>query len=248
MTIAAVGGIILWFGWYGFNPGSTLSALDAAGIGRVATNTTLAAAAGGLAALFIAYPRLKKWDTGITVNGFLGGLVAITAPCYWVNPLGAIIIGAVAAAVVVFGVDLVEHLRIDDPIGAVAVHGFCGIFGTLSIGLFATGQFGVPGATGADTSSTVTGLFWGGGFDQLKSQLIGSVFVTIVCLAVGCALMFGVKATGTLRVSEAGEIEGIDRHEHGAPAYHPEPAYTGIAPTGSIESSARSPRTVSAKV
>jgi Amt family ammonium transporter len=162
--------------------------------------------------------------------------------------LGAIIIGSVAAAVVVFGVDLIEHLRIDDPIGAVAVHGFCGIFGTLSIGLFATGQFGVPGATGADTSSTVTGLFYGGGLDQLKSQLIGSVFVVIVCLVVGCALMYGIKATGTLRISEAGELEGIDRHEHGAPAYHPEPAYTGIAPTGSIESSARSPRTVSAKV
>ena len=85
LTVAAIGGVILWFGWYGFNPGSTLSAIDAAGIGRVATNTTLAAAAGGLAAMVFVYPRVKKWDMGITINGFLGGLVAITAPCYWVN-------------------------------------------------------------------------------------------------------------------------------------------------------------------
>ncbi len=101
MTIAAIGGVILWFGWYGFNPGSTLSALDLEGIGRVATNTTLAAAAGGLVALAIAYPRFKVWDTGLTINGFLGGLVAITCPCYWVNPTGAIIIGGIAGIVVV---------------------------------------------------------------------------------------------------------------------------------------------------
>ena len=115
MTIAAVGGVILWFGWYGFNPGSTLSAMDFEGIGRVATNTTLAACAGGLVAMFFVYPSIKKWDVGITVNGFLGGLVAITCPCYWVDPFGAIIIGAIAGVVVVLGVDFIEWLRIDDP-------------------------------------------------------------------------------------------------------------------------------------
>src|SRR5262245_12066469 len=150
MTIAAIGGVILWFGWYGFNPGSTLSALDYGGIGRVATNTTLAAAAGALSSLFFVYPRSRKWDTGITVNGFLGGLVAITCPCYWVNQAGAIVIGAIAGIVVVVGVDFLERVRIDDPIGAVPVHGLCGIWGTLSLGLFATGQYGVPGPTGAD--------------------------------------------------------------------------------------------------
>ena len=115
MTIAAVGGVILWFGWYGFNPGSTLSAMDAAGCGRVAANTTLAACAGGLSALAYVYPRNKVWDCGMTVNGFLAGLVAITCPCYWVSPFGAIMIGAIAGVVVVLGVDLMEYLRIDDP-------------------------------------------------------------------------------------------------------------------------------------
>ncbi|MEA3217770.1 MAG: ammonium transporter, Amt family [Acidimicrobiia bacterium] len=233
MTIAAIGGVILWFGWYGFNPGSTLSALDFTGMGRVATNTTLAASGGALAALFIVYFRIKKWDAGITINGFLGGLVAITCPCYWVNQFGAICIGAIAAVVVVLGVDLLEYLRIDDPIGAVPVHGFCGIWGTLSLGLFATGQYGVASSTGPDTTTVVKGLFWGGGFKQLGVQLMGSAIVTASTFAIALVLMYLVKATRTLRISEEGELEGIDIHEHGAPAYHPEPAYTGIAPGGS---------------
>ena len=221
MTIAAVGGVILWFGWYGFNPGSTLSAMDAAGCARVAANTTLAACAGGLTAMFYIYPRNKVWDCGITINGFLAGLVAITCPCYWVSPLGAILIGGTAGVVVVLGVDLLEWLRIDDPIGAVPVHGFCGIWGTLSLGLFATGQFGAPAPTGADTSAgaLVTGLFYGGGVAQLKGQLIGSVAVTAATFVVSLALMFAVKKMGYLRVSETGELEGIDKHEHGGPAY-----------------------------
>jgi len=223
MTIAAVGGVILWFGWYGFNPGSTLSAMDFEGIGRVAANTTLAACAGGLVAMAWVYPKLRKWDVGITVNGFLGGLVAITAPCYWVSPLGAIIIGGLAGVVVCLGINFIEWLRIDDPIGAVAVHGFAGIWGTLAIGLFATGDFGIPGPTGADLSTgTISGLFYGGGTDQLVTQIIGSAVVTVIALGVGLALMYAVKLTGTLRVSEEGELEGIDIHEHGAPAYHME--------------------------
>ncbi len=215
LTIAAIGGVILWFGWYGFNSGSTLSALDAAGIGRVATNTTLAAAAGGLVALAIVYPRFKKWDMGITINGFLGGLVAITAPCYWVNSAGAVAIGAVGGVVVVYGIDLIEHLRIDDPIGAIAVHGMVGIWGTWSVGLFATGQYGVHG------------LFWGGGWKQLWAQMWGNAVVGGLAFGFGFALMYGVKLTKTLRVSEDGEREGIDIHEHGSPAYHPEAAYMG---------------------
>jgi|tagenome__1003787_1003787.scaffolds.fasta_scaffold20892371_1 Amt family ammonium transporter len=228
MTIAAVGGVVLWFGWYGFNPGSTLSAMDFEGIGRVATNTTLASCAGGLAAMFWVLPKLRKWDVGITVNGFLGGLVAITAPCYWVDPLGAIIIGAIAGVIVCLGVNFIEWLRVDDPIGAVAVHGFCGIFGTLAVGLFASGKFGLPGSTGAigtsadGLSGTVDGLFYGGGTSQLVTQIIGSAVCTAVALGAGLALMYAVKLTGTLRVSEEGELEGIDIHEHGAPAYHME--------------------------
>ncbi|HWS44471.1 MAG TPA: ammonium transporter, partial [Acidimicrobiia bacterium] len=229
MILASLGGVILWFGWYGFNPGSTLSAMDFAGIGRVATNTTLAACAGGLAAMFFVYPRSHKWDTGISINGFLAGLVAITCPCYWVSPFGSICIGALAGVIMVLAVDFVEWLRVDDPIGAVAVHGACGIFGTISLGLFATGQFGVPGPTGADNSSPVTGLFYGGGAHQLGIQVVGSAVVTITVLVLGLALMYAVKAAGVLRVSEDIEVAGIDIHEHGAPAYHPEYAYMGYS-------------------
>lgn len=216
LTIAAIGGVILWFGWYGFNPGSTLSAIDAAGIGRVATNTTLAAAAGGMVAMFLVYPRSKKWDVGITINGFLGALVAITAPCYWVSPTGAIIIGAIAAPVVVYGIDFIEWLKIDDPIGAVAVHGFCGIVGTWCVGLFATGEY-----------ADFKGLFYGGGTKQLWAQVWGNGLVVAVTVAASFILFSIVKATGTLRVSKEGELEGIDIHEHGSPAYHPESAYMG---------------------
>jgi Amt family ammonium transporter len=216
LTVAAIGGVILWFGWYGFNPGSTLSALDAAGIGRVATNTTLAAAAGGLSALFVIYRRVKKWDMGITINGFLGGLVAITAPCYWVNATGAVIIGLVGGLTVVFGIDFIEWLRIDDPIGAVAVHGVTGIWGTWSVGLFATGQW-----------NDVKGLFWGGGTKQLFAQIWGNAVVGGAAFLVAFAMFYAINKARLLRVSEEGELEGIDIHEHGSPAYHPEAAYTG---------------------
>ena len=131
MTLAALGAVILWFGWYGFNPGSTLSAMDFEGIGRVATNTTLAACAGALVAVAWVYPRSKKWDVGISINGLLAGLVAITCPCYWVSPTGSIAIGAIAGVIMILIVDLTEWVRVDDPCGAFAVHGACGIFGTL---------------------------------------------------------------------------------------------------------------------
>jgi ammonium transporter, Amt family len=219
MTIAAVGGVILWFGWYGFNPGSTLSAMDAAGCGRVAANTTLAACAGGLSGLIFMYPRNKVWDCGVTVNGFLAGLVAITCPCYWVSPGGSIIIGAVAGIVCIYGCDLLEYLRIDDPIGAVPVHGLCGIWGTLSLGLLACGKYGASGPTGADDSSPLTGLFYGGGSQVLVAQCIGSAVITVATFAVAMLLMYAVKLTGTLRVSKEGELEGLDIHEHGGTAY-----------------------------
>jgi Amt family ammonium transporter len=221
MTLAAVGGVILWFGWYGFNPGSTLSAMDMHGIGRVATNTTLAACGGGLSALFVVYRRAKYWDCGITVNGFLAGLVAITCPCYWVSPSGAFILGAIAGVIVVLSVDLFEYLRIDDPVGAVSVHGICGIWGTLSLGLFATGQYGAPGQYGADTSAgqLVTGLFYGGGGTQLLAQAIGSMSVTLATFGTSLVLMYGLKFAGVLRLSEERERMGMDVSEHGGPAY-----------------------------
>jgi Amt family ammonium transporter len=231
IILGAVGGLILWFGWYGFNPGSTLSAMDAQGIARVSFNTTMAACSGGLMALFIGYMRTKKWDLGITTNGFLAGLVAITCPCYWVSPTGAFFIGVVAAFVVVYGIDLLEYVRVDDPIGAVPVHMMCGIWGTLPLGLFATGQHGLPTPTGADTATVVTGLLYGGGTAQLMAQAIGSASITVATLAAAGVLMYAVNLTGTLRVSTEGELEGLDLHEHGMLAYpefpmHPSPRLT----------------------
>lgn len=226
LIVGAVGGIILWFGWYGFNPGSTLSAMDLQGIGRVSFNTTLAAASAGLGAMFIQYFRTKKWDLGVTVNGFLAGLVAITAPCYWVDPVGAFFIGLIASALVIVGMEALEYFRIDDPIGAVPVHAVCGIWGTLAVGLFAAGKYGVPTPVGIDTTVVIKGLLTNGDATQLISQLIGSAAVTVVSFTVAIVLMYVVKATGTLRVSAAGEIEGLDIHEHGASAY-PEYAFKG---------------------
>jgi len=219
VIIGACGGLILWFGWYGFNPGSTLSAMDMQGIGRVAFNTTLAACSAGLTAMIYSYIRSNKWDVGTTVNGFLAGLVAITAPCYWVDPVGAFFIGVGGGLVVIWGADLLEHLRIDDPIGAVPVHMVGGIWGTLSLGLFAAGKYFLPTPTGADVSTPIAGLFYGGGTGQLFSQAIGSGAVTVATLAVSFALMYAVQLTGTLRVSAAGEVEGLDLHEHGVAAY-----------------------------
>jgi Amt family ammonium transporter len=193
--------------------------MDIQGIARVSTNTTLAACAGGLAALFFVYPRSKKWDCGMCLNGLLAGLVAITCPCYWVSPAGAIALGVVAGVLVVLGTDLLEYLRIDDPCGAWPVHGLAGIWGTLSLGLFATGQFGAPTATGADNSAPVKGLFYGGGTDQLVAQVIGNASIGIGVFIVAMILMYLVKATGTLRVSKEGEMEGLDLHEHGGHAY-----------------------------
>jgi Amt family ammonium transporter len=219
LTIAASGGLLLWFGWYGFNPGSTLSAMDFQGIGRVAANTTLAACAAGLTAMTYAYRTSKKWDVSFTVNGFLAGLVAITCPCYWVTPTGAILLGGVAGVLVVIGVEVLEWLRIDDPIGAVPVHGLCGIWGTLSLGLFASGQFGASGPVSPDNSAALKGLFYGGGLPLLKAQALGSFIITISTFGVALALMYLVNATGTLRVSKEGELYGLDLHEHGISAY-----------------------------
>jgi Amt family ammonium transporter len=233
LTIAASGGLLLWFGWYGFNPGSTLSAMDFEGIGRVAANTTLAACAAGLTAMAYAYSMAKKWDVSFTVNGFLAGLVAITCPCYWVTPGGAIILGGVAGVVVVLGVELLEWLRIDDPIGAVPVHGMCGIWGTLSLGLFACGKYGATGPTGADNSVALKGLFYGGGTQLLIAQAIGSLIITTATFGVALAVMYLVHATGTLRVSREGELYGLDLHEHGINAY-PEYVISSIGATSGM--------------
>jgi Amt family ammonium transporter len=234
LTIATAGGLLLWFGWYGFNPGSTLSAMDFVGIGRISANTTLAACAAGLTAMFTAWTMSKKWDISFTVNGFLAGLVAITCPCYWVSPTGSIILGGIAGVIVVGGVELLEYLRIDDPIGAVPVHGMCGIWGTLSLGLFAVGKYGATGPLAPDNSAPLKGLFYGGGVTLLEAQIIGSAIITISTFAISMLLMYLVNLTGTLRVSREGELYGLDLHEHGINAY-PEYVISALGTPGGSE-------------
>ena len=232
LTIAVSGGLILWFGWYGFNPGSTLSAMDFVGIGRVATNTTLAACAAGLTSILYGYFKMKTWDAGYTTNGFLAGLVAITCPCYWVSPTGAALLGGIAGVLVIVGVDLLEWLRIDDPIGAVPVHGFAGIWGTLSLGLFACGQYGSTGPISPDNSAPLRGLLYGGGLQVLKAQLIGSACITLATFSVAMVVMLVVNAMGMLRLPAEMETYGMDLHEHGISAY-PEYVISALgAPAG----------------
>jgi Amt family ammonium transporter len=233
LTIAVSGGLILWFGWYGFNPGSTLSAMDFVGIGRVATNTTLAACAAGLSSIIYGYFTTKKWDAGFTTNGFLAGLVAITCPCYWVSPTGAILLGGVAGVLVILGIDLLEWLRIDDPIGAVPVHGFCGIWGTISLGLFACGRYGSTGPISPDNSAPLKGLFYGGGTQVLLAQIIGSACITAATFGVAMIVMLLVNATGTLRLPAEAELYGMDLHEHGISAY-PEYVLSSLGAPGGM--------------
>jgi Amt family ammonium transporter len=235
LVMGVIGGFILWFGWYGFNPGSSLSAMDFGGIGRIAANTTLAACTGGLAAEFFMYFRIGKWDAGIITNGFLAGLVAITCPCYWVSPTGACILGAVAGVIVVLGMDLLEFLRIDDPIGAWPVHGLCGIWGTLSLGLFACGQYSAVGSSPSGIPATdgtpgwaLTGLFYHGGWKVLEAQCIGSFIICAATFTCAMIVFFALNMIGILRISKEGELEGLDLHEHGISAY-PEYVISSLA-------------------
>jgi Amt family ammonium transporter len=225
LTIAVIGGFILWFGWYGFNPGSSLSAMDFIGIGRISANTTLAACAGGMVAEMFVYMRTKKWDPGAITNGFLAGLVAITCPCYWVSPAGAVALGAVSGIVVILGTDLLEYLRIDDPIGAVPVHMMNGIWGTLSLGLFASGEYAAAGASNTGVPAigkdvpALTGLFYGGGMQVFNAQVIGNLTITVATFLCAYVVFKVLDLAGILRISRQGEIEGMDLHEHGISAY-----------------------------
>jgi Amt family ammonium transporter len=200
--------------------------MDNAGAGRVAMNTTLAACTGGLAAEFMVFFMVRKWDTAALVNGFLAGLVAITCPCYWVSDVGACILGAVAGVLVILGMELLEHLRIDDPVGAWPVHGLCGIWGTISLGLFACGQYSAAGSspTGvpevvAKSPAALTGLFYGGGWKVLQAQCIGSAIVCVATFVAAMVMFKALDAVKLLRVSKQGEIDGFDLDQHGAAAY-----------------------------
>jgi Amt family ammonium transporter len=215
LSLATLGTMILWFGWYGFNPGSTLGAYGYDSlIGLVALNTTLAAGAGAMTAMIVMFFRTGKWDLGFTLNGSLAGLVGITAGCAFVQPLGALIIGLLAGIVVIIAVEVIESLKIDDAVGAFAVHGACGIFGTLAIGLFAD-----PTLASFGSNAGKAGLLMGGGLDILGTQFLGSA-ATVIWVAVTSGIMFfALKAINRLRVSSKADVVGIDVYEHGASAW-----------------------------
>jgi Amt family ammonium transporter len=235
LVVGVIGGFLLWFGWYGFNPGSSLSAMDFGGIGRISANTTLAACTGGLAAEIFMFLRIKKWDAAAMTNGFLAGLVAITCPCYWVSPTGACALGAIAGVIVLLGVDLLEFLRIDDPIGAWPVHALCGLWGTMSLGFFACGQYSAAGSSpngipviDPTNNPALAGLFYGGGTKVLFAQCIGILVIHGSTFIVALVMFIALNAIGILRISKEGELEGMDIHEHGIQAY-PEYVISGLA-------------------
>ncbi len=208
IPFAIFGCFILLIGWYGFNPGSYLGADPA--IGLIAVNTTLGAAAGAVVAMIVTWLKDGKPDVAMTGNGLLAGLVGVTAGCWVINGLGAIIIGAISGVIVVYSVVFWDRRRIDDPVGAISVHGMCGAFGAVAVGLFSAIE--VEGVV-------KKGLFYGGGTSQLVSQLIGVVAIAAFVLAASGLLFFILKKTVGLRVSEQEEIEGLDVHEHGVPGY-----------------------------
>ena len=208
LTIACLGVFILWFGWFGFNPGSQLAAAtsaDQTAISLVFLNTNLAACAGGVASLFVSWFKYGKPSLSLTLNGVLAGLVGITAGCDVVSPLGAVIIGLVSGSVMIYSVDFIDHkLKIDDPVGASSVHGVCGTLGTILVGLFA-----VDG-----------GAFYGGGFGLLGAQVFASLVVAAWAAGMGFVLFKVLDKVFGLRVSKRIEEEGLDVYEHGESAYN----------------------------
>lgn len=204
LPLAAVGGFILWFGWFGFNPGSTLSAVgNWELIGTVVTNTFLASAAGGVSTMVYTYFRYGQIDVTMAINGVLAGLVAITAGCNVVDTNSAIIIGLVAGVLVDVAVLYIDKIKIDDPVGAIAVHGVNGLFGTIAVGLFAT----------------ESGLFFGGGIDLLITQILGVLAIGSFSFILTYALMLIMKKTIGIRVSATEERAGIDAVSFGVEAY-----------------------------
>jgi Amt family ammonium transporter len=209
LPLAALGVFLLWFGWFGFNPGSTLAVGDGKTISLVAINTNLSACAGAITAMIAVWIAFGKPDLSMTMNGALAGLVAITAPCAFVSPAAAIAIGAVGGVLVVFGVWLLDRIRVDDPVGAVPVHGMNGIWGTLAVGIWGRKSLGLAR----------DGLLHGGGLAQLGVQLTGALAVSVFVMAAMGVVFFAIKKTVGLRVSKAEESRGLDIGEHGLEAY-----------------------------
>jgi ammonium transporter, Amt family len=213
MSIATLGCLILWLGWFGFNPGSTM-AVDPNAIAHIAITTNTAGAFGGVAATITAWLYLGKPDLSMIINGILAGLVGVTASCAWVNVPNSAIIGAIAGILVVFSVTFFDNLKIDDPVGATSVHLVCGIWGTLAVGLFADGP-----TTGIYTAGPAAGLFVGGGVAQLWAQLVGIISVGGMTVLLSTIFWAALKALLGIRVSAVEEAEGLDIGEHGMEAY-----------------------------
>ena len=215
MAFVTLGVIILWFGWFGFNPGSTLS-VDFGGVGffaYVALNTNLAAAAGVLGAVLTSWIVIKKPDLSMMLNGAVAALVAITAACAFVAPWAAIVIGLVAGAIVVLGVLAVERARIDDPIGALAAHGMAGVWGTLALGFLTLPSQAESLATGSP------GLLYGGGLHQLGIQLLGLAAVGAFTFSLSFGVLWLMKRTFGIRSEPEDETAGLDVSEHGMWGY-----------------------------
>ena len=208
LTIACLGVFILWFGWFGFNPGSQLADSgegNRLAISHVFLTTNLAACAGGFLSLIVAWMKYKKPSLSLTLNGVLAGLVGITAGCDLVSPVGAVLIGAICGTVMVYAVDFIDHvLKIDDPVGASSVHGVCGFLGTVLTGLFATEQ----------------GLFYSGSANFLLAQLFGAAIVGCWAAFMGFVVFKGLDIVHGLRVTPRVEEEGLDIYEHGETAYN----------------------------
>lgn len=205
LPLAAVGAFILWFGWFGFNPGSTLGAVgNWELIGTVIVNTFLASAAGGISTMAYTYFSYGKIDITMVINGVLAGLVSITAGCNVVSPVSAIIIGLIAGVLVDVAVMFIDKLKVDDPVGAIAVHGVNGLFGTIAVGLFA-----IEG-----------GLFFGGGTSLLFTQLLGVCVIALFAFSLTYVLMLLLKKTIGIRISAEEEAKGIDLSTFGVKAYN----------------------------
>lgn len=209
IMMATLGVFILWFCWFGFNPGSSL---EAAGyIGHIAMTTNLSACAGALVAMFLTWKKYGKPDVSMTLNGILAGLVAITAGCHIVSLYGAIAIGAVGGILVVYGCEILDQkLHVDDPVGAVGVHCLNGVWGTLAVGLF---------ACNTPASEGTLGLFFGGGTALLITQLIGVIIVAVWVCSMSFIMFTLIKKTVGLRVTPQEELAGLDLGEHGSEAY-----------------------------
>mgnify|MGYP000193043464 CR=1 FL=1 len=238
MSIATLGCLILWLGWFGFNPGSTMAA-DPNAITHIALTTNMAGAVGGITATVTAWLYLGKPDLSMIINGILAGLVAITASCAYVSVGGAFIIGLVAGVIVVFSVTFFDRIKIDDPVGATSVHLVCGVWGTLAVGLFSVG----PNVYSWYTTGPAKGLLLGGGLTQVIPQVVGIISVGGITVLLSTIFWLALKATLGIRVSPEEEIVGLDISEHGMEGYSGflKEARTGNMPTGSDRGISKGP-------